>query len=342
MGPWLRSQNQTWYAQFNGRQINLGKDKKAAFREYHRLMGSGASIKDHPVRVVLDAYWTWLQTNRAPETCKPRKRILQTFGQSIPPKLRVSQLRPFHVQSWIDKHYATNGPTRRADLIATIKTALNWGMKMGYADANPIAQMEKPQRQIRQEFVPFDQWQKLLNACKPDLRDFVAVMLVAGARAQDMLKYEAKHFDGSRLVLPIQDSKGKRRSCVVYLPPIALQIVKRLASQFPEGKLFRTRARVPWDRNSLRCRFRSLKKTMMMPKLCATTLRHSWAHHRLESGQDTLIVSKLMNHVDSRMLATRYGHIEEGRRLAEEATKITPILDLGIGPDTVQGQPAEV
>ena len=54
---------------------------------------------------------------------------------------------------------------------------------------------------------------------------------------------------------------------------------------------------------------------MNMPKLCATTLRHSWAHHRLESGQDSLIVSKLMGHVDGRMLATRYGHIEEGQRL---------------------------
>jgi integrase len=340
-GPWFREQNKTWYVQLAGRQINLGKDKTAAFREWHRLKGNGAPLKDHPVRAVLEAHWTWLQSNRSPETWKPREKILKTFGLSIPPKLRVSQLRPFHVQAWIDKNYATNGPTRKADLIATIKTAINWGVKMGYADASPIATMEKPERQVRQEFVPFDQWQTLLDSCKPDLRDFVAVILISGARPQEMLKYEANHFDGERLTLPIQDSKGKKRSRVVHLPPLALEIVKRLAEQYPDGKLFRTKAGIPWDRNSLRCRFRALKKKMSMPKLCATTLRHSWAHHRLESGQDSLIVSKLMGHVDGRMLATRYGHIEEGQRLGEEAKKIIPLLDLGNGPNTFPNQPVE-
>ncbi len=91
----------------------------------------------------------------------------------------------------------------------------------------------------------------------------------------------------------------------------------------------------------MRCRFRSLKKKMGMPKLCATTLRHSWAHYQLEVGQDSLIVSKLMGHVDGRMLATRYGHVEEGKRLAEEAKKIIPPLDLGSGLSTLPNQPVE-
>ncbi len=86
----------------------------------------------------------------------------------------------------------------------------------------------------------------------------------------------------------------------------------------------------------MNCRFKRLKRIMKMPKLCATTLRHSFAHHQLESGQDSLIVSKLLGHVDGRMLATRYGHIEEGKRLAEEARKIVPPLDLGTGTDTPQ------
>ena len=47
-----------------------------------------------------------------------------------------------------------------------------------------------------------------------------------------------------------------------------------------------------------------------MPGLVATTLRHSFAHHRLTSGQDSLTVSKLLGHVDSRMLSSRYSHLE--------------------------------
>lgn len=341
MGPWLRSQNQTWYVQLGGRQVNLGKDKRAAFAEYHRLMGSsGAVFKDHLVREILDHYWTWLQANRSPETYKPRKPILVSFGQSIPPRLRVRQLQPFHVQRWIDASYSTNGPTRRNNLITTIKTALNWAVKMGYAPSNPIAMMEKPTRNIRQEFVPVELWPKLLAGAKEDLRDFLTIILDAGARVQEMFKYEAKHFDGARLVLDIVDSKGRKESRVVNLPPVSLAIVKRLAEQYPEGKLFRTSKGIPWDRNSLRCRFRSLKRIMGMPKLCATTLRHSFAHYRLTQKQDSLTVSKLMGHKGTHMLATRYGHLEDSDFLASEASRIgfpSIVVRTG-GPEAVEGQ----
>ena len=58
-------------------------------------------------------------------------------------------------------------------------------------------------------------------------------MLSSGARATEMAKFEAKHLNGNRLTLPIEKSKGKRRSRVVYLPVDALAIVQRLASSVP-------------------------------------------------------------------------------------------------------------
>ena len=339
MGPWLRSQNQTWYVQVGKRRYNLGKNKRAAFREYHRLMGSGAALFDTTVREVLDDYWKWLVSNRSPETYQPRKAILVSFGESIPSRLRVRQLQPLHVQRWIDDNYSTNGPTRRNNLITTIKTVFNWAVKMGYCSANPIAAMEKPTRTVRQEFIPFDQWGKLLDAAKDDLRDFLTVILDSGARVQEMFKYEAAHFDGARLILAIEDSKGRKESRVVNLPPVSLAIVKRLADQYPTGRLFRTLKNEPWDRNKLRCRFRPLKRIMGMPKLCATTLRHSFAHYRLTSKQDALTVAKLLGHKSTDMLAKRYGHLEGSDFLANEASRIGfPMIETG-GPDTVQEQP---
>ncbi len=338
-GPWFRKQNRTWYVQVNGRQVNLGKDKAEAIRRWHKLKGErseGTPLGNHRIREILDDYWGWLQANRSKESCDNRKPVLKSFGEFLPARMRIMDLRPFHVQKWLDKTYPKCGPTRRHTLITWIKTACNWAVKMGYASANPIALMEKPTFTVRQEFLPADQWQKLIDACRDDLKDFIAFMLISGARVQEMFKYEASHLQGERLVLPIIDSKGQKRSRVVHLPPAALAIAKRLAEQNPTGKLFRTQAGKPWDRNNIRCRFKRLKRIMGMPKLCATTLRHSFAHYQLESGQDSLIVSKLLGHTDGRMLAQRYGHIEEGKRLAEAAKQIVPPLDLGIGPDTPQ------
>jgi site-specific recombinase XerD len=62
---------------------------------------------------------------------------------------------------------------------------------------------------------------------------------------------------------------------------------------------------------------------MNMPKLCATVLRHSYAHYRLTNGQDALSVSELLGHVDTRMLATRYGKIGKNRNyMVSEASRI--------------------
>ncbi|REK16565.1 MAG: hypothetical protein DWQ37_07575 [Planctomycetota bacterium] len=338
---WLREQNQTYYCQIDGTQHKLGQDKKAAEDEYHRLMSdraSGVPLGTRTVREVLDAYWKWLQGNRSTETCKRREPVLKSFGLSIPASLRVRDLRPYHVQRWVDGY--SWGPTTRHTRITVVQIAINWGVKMGYAPYSPIAKMEKPTPAVRQEFVPVEQWPKLLDACNDTFRDYALVMLASGARPQEMAKFEAQHLDGDRLVLPIVDSKGQKHSTVVYLPPIALEVVKRLAEQYPTGKLFRNRRGVQWNKNSIRCRFRRLKRIMGMPKLCATTLRHSFAHYRLPL-QDALTVATLLNHRDTRMVARRYGHLSANRDyLANEASRIGfPTLDAG--PDAAQDQPVE-
>jgi integrase len=126
-----------------------------------------------------------------------------------------------------------------------------------------------------------------------------------------MFKFAAAHFDGEKFTLPISSSKGRKRSRVVYVPKESLPIVRRLVKENPTGPLFRNSKGRPWDKNSIRCRFRRLKRELGMPGLTATTLRHSFAHWRLTLGQDSETVAKLMGHVDTTMLSRRYGHVEQ-------------------------------
>jgi integrase len=72
-------------------------------------------------------------------------------------------------------------------------------------------------------------------------------------------------------------------------------------------------------------RFRRFKRLLKMPKLCATTLRHSFAHHRLTIGQDALTVAKLMGHSKVTMLATRYGHIDSNAEYMAAAANIVSL-----------------
>lgn len=341
--PWLRKSTGTWHVQIDGRQRYLGKDRDKAFEKFRQLMQS-PDTSDMTVHAVIKAYWKWCKANLATSTCERRETILESFCQSVRPKLKASSLRAFHVQDWIDgenKKQAKGkslSPTTVGDYITRIKAAYNWALGMGYIETNPIAAMPKPSARIRQDFLPADTWPKVLQlATDKSFRDYLTVMLSSGCRAQEMVKFEAKHIDGKSFVLPIANSKGRKRSRVVHLPDDALAIVQRLAKEYPTGKLFRNSKGNPWNKDSIRCRFRRLKRELEMPELTATTLRHSFAHYRLSSGQDALTVSKLMGHNDTRMVATRYGHLEANAEYMNAAANAIsfPALPMPLPSQTV-------
>lgn len=328
--PWKRKSDGAYYTHLNGKRIYLSKDRKTAWEKFKRIQQAGTAPSSLTVRQLLDEYWKWLKANRAPETADRRALVLKSFGESIPKSLKAESIRPHHVQTWLNENAKVKVPKKikgKMESVATgrdvspttihgritvIAAVFNWAKRMRYINDNPLAQMPKPTPHTRQEFVPADLWHRVLEVAHDDsFRDFLRVMLGTGCRVTEIVKFEAQHFDGKAMILPITQSKGRKRSRVVYLPDLALEIVRRLIKEYPEGKLFRNARGNPWDRNSVRCRFRGLKTKLDMPWLTATHLRHSFAHYRLTQGQDALTVAKLMGHVDTRMLSTRYGHLDQ-------------------------------
>ena len=196
--------------------------------------------------------------------------------------------------------------------------------------------MKKPSPAIREFILPAVKWPDVLAAVKgQEFKDFVTFMLDTGARPQEACLAEVRHFDheNCQLVFPRAESKGRKRPRVIYLPPVSFEIVDRLVKQHKSGAIFRTTKDTAWTKNSVNCRFQRLKRKLKMPKLCATVLRHSYGHHRLVSGTDSLVVSKLMGHVDGRMLATRYGHIDQNPAYMLEQARRTsnPSLAQAVG-----------
>ncbi len=331
--PWQRKSTGAWFVQIAKKKVYLGKNKREAFAKYHAIMHRKQTPTTYTVGQIVSFYLLWLESNRAAETAASRKGILEDFVEYVPVKLKADAIKPHHVQSWIDDNKRIKSPTTANYRIGLIKGVFSWAKRMGHLDENPLADMPRPRCKVRQDVLPVDVWPKLLKLCTDEpFKYFITVMLATGCRVQDMFKFEAKHFNGHALVLPIEDSKGNRSSNVIYLPKEALSIVKYLAVvENPEGPLFRNSKGEPWNRNSVRMRFRRLKRELKMPGLCATTLRHSFAHYRLTQGQDSLTVSKLLNHADGRMLATRYGHLDQAKDFMLAAANAVPFPTM---PDT--------
>jgi len=98
--PFFREFNQTWYLQLGKRQIKLGKDKDAAWEEYHRLMEKRKKVEktaNMTVCAVLDLFLDWVKDWRSDGTYRWYTEHLNNFARHI-----GEQLNP---RGWI----AANG-----------------------------------------------------------------------------------------------------------------------------------------------------------------------------------------------------------------------------------------
>ena len=104
--PWYRNDRQEWFVTIDKILHRLGPDKDAALQKYHLLM---SKPKDKPVSrdavvLPLDAFLDYVQNHNTPKTFRYYHDFAQSFCKSIPKTLTTGQLRPYHVQTWVDSH----------------------------------------------------------------------------------------------------------------------------------------------------------------------------------------------------------------------------------------------
>ena len=104
--PWFRKDRSSWYVQLDGKQHNLGSDRELAFKRYHDLMAQPRKrqVPSETVPAVIDLFLDWCQKNRATRTYDWYQVRCQAFVDTIAPDLRVTDLRPHHLQTWVDAH----------------------------------------------------------------------------------------------------------------------------------------------------------------------------------------------------------------------------------------------
>jgi integrase len=309
--PWWWKERQAWFVTIDGVRHSLGRDEEDARQRFHELMAEPRKrpVSSNSVVAVCDAYVDWVEKHRAPDTYRWYKDRLQRFVESIPPVLRVTQLRPFHVQQFIDRMELSSGTKR--NYVRAVKRAMAWAEEQGYIDRSPIAHMKKPRGGRREIVITETEFRAILATTRDqEFRDLVSFAWHAGARAAESSALEARHVDLShnRIVFPIEEEKMERAPRVIYLNDAAMTIVKRLVAKHPEGKLFRNTDGVPWTPNATNCRFQRLAKTTGR-KVCLTDFRHTWMNRLLLAGVDGITVAVLAGHSDVSTLSRTYQHL---------------------------------
>lgn len=257
--PWYRNARQSWFVTIGGVQHNLGPDKNEAFEQFYALMRKrqlNKQVARESLLEICDRFLDWNKQHRKADTFEWYRIRLQDFiaGNS---ELQVADLRPFHVQQWVDR-YPNHAPVTRRNNIRAIKRCLRWALKQGYIDENPIAQMEMPSAQPRDKIITSEQFEELLSfVTDRSFRDLLVVTWETGCRPQESLRVEKRHVDlaNSRWVFPCSEAKGERMPRVVYLTESAREITERLVMANPHEKLFRNSKGRSWNKQSVSCAF---------------------------------------------------------------------------------------
>lgn len=269
--PFFRPQRQSWYVQLSGKQINLGREREAAFDRYHKLMVEfrrnavpPKAVSQPPLLVVvlIDKFLDWVHKNRSPETFEWYRYRLQRFAEKHK-TLTFSDLRAFHVQEWVDGYRLSQ--TSRRNYLRSMKRCMQWGVRQGYLDKNPLVELEVPAGERRETLVTDEEFAALLAVNHDEaLRELMLVTWETGCRPQESLRVEARHVDHlhRRWVFPKSEEKNKKQARVVYLTPTAWEIVERLSALHPTGRLFRNRDGRPWTTEAVNCGFNRLRERL--------------------------------------------------------------------------------
>lgn len=292
--PWFRK-GRGWYIQRDGKQVFLGTKKPDAMSAYHEEMRNPVApptVRSDLVVALVDVFLEWVQTNRAADTYRWYKDRLQVFC-ALYPDLKVSELKPHHVQTWIDPMKVASGTKR--NFARSITRCMTWAAEQGYIEKSPLAFFKKPRGGVRQKLISPDDYRTILSSIRRQpLKDLVTFAWESGARAVECLSLEARHVEvaNARVVFPVDEEKMERASRVIYLTDAALEIVVRLMKQHPRGPIFRNTDGKPWTPESVNCAFVALQ--IRMGKKVLRARGHELSEKDISAKIKTLKASRVV------------------------------------------------
>jgi site-specific recombinase XerD len=320
--PYYWTEKKAWFVTIKGQRIKLGKEEEAAKKEFYRLMSlpePEPKKQEALAAEVLDKFLLWVETNRAERTYQWYFAHLQAFLSSLSnQKIEASKIRPFHVTEWVKADWSAT--YTRGAMIA-VQRAFKWAAQQGYIDKSPLACLEKPTPQRRENCPTKEEYETILSLSKGRFKPLLEFVWESGCRPQEVRILQPRHFKGDRLELMVSESKGKKHQRVIYLTDKAVEIVKKSLADNGSHIFVNDRGR-QWTPYAINCRLcRIAKKTGK--KHCFYGIRHTFATRMLEAGIDHVTLAALMGHRDASMICRVYSHVGQNTaRLLEKLKSV--------------------
>jgi integrase len=336
--PWYRAPRQTWYVEIDGKQIPLVKGPKAvtqkeAYTAFNKLMehvdAPEGNVRQDTIISIFGRFLSWSKKNKSPATYEQRRYFLKSFlNHPGAKRLRPERVTVDFVESWLDAHPKWKASRRHA--ILTLQGLFNWAVKRGNLSKNPITGIEIPAKVRVVNYLTTEQRREIFDSIKDvAFRQFLTALQETGCRPGEVSKVEAVNANvdvGVWVLVVHKTGKKTGKPRTVYLTEKMVALTRELIEKNPSGPLFLNSRHQPWNRNSIRCRFRTLRKTF--PKFghfTAYSFRRAFVTDALERGVDIAQVAELVGHTSTDMVMRHYNQLQERvvhmREMAAKATR---------------------
>lgn len=192
-------------------------------------------------------------------------------------------------------------------------------------ETDPTIKIKRPKREKKTPSVlTMEETRKIINA--PDNKKsklMLNLLYACGMRVSELVNLKAKDIDLSEMIGYVRQGKGKKDRVIRIPEFLSKQLSKQIINQKELGKeyLFTGPKGKLSTRNIQKIVEKATQKTGIEKKVHPHTLRHSFATHLLENGEDIRKIQELLGHSD---LSTTqmYTHIS-----TEELKKVKSPLD---------------
>jgi len=181
--PWYRKWKSTWYVELNGKQHFLGQHPKelpqpkktngewkpppVILDAFYKLMAhqpeNVPSSGELRVTILCDLFLEHSHKHHATETYVLAKLYLDQFC-GVNGGLLAADIKPFHVNRWLDAHPKWKASRRHAAL--AVQRAFGWADKQGLLTPSPLRTLEVAPSNRRTRVLTLDERKEILAAIK--------------------------------------------------------------------------------------------------------------------------------------------------------------------------------
>ena len=258
------------------------------------------------------------------------RHLLPKLGSLHLSQLTSEMIREYH-QVLLEKGYAP-AMANKLPIILTVIYNTAKRMKVPGSDHNPANDVKLFTVNARERYLTAEETQRLMDSLdlclNPQLKPFISLLLLTGARKREILDARLEHISFERKTIWVPRSKiGTSR--YIYLSAQAIEVIRGLP-RYPNCPWLipNPKTLVPYSDAGLFVAWRNALKRANLVDVRLHDLRHTAASVMVQANVPIFTVSRILGHTQIKT-TQRYSHLAEDTLLAATETASNVLGNLG-------------